>query len=227
MVDRSLVNLDGGERRADLMVEPAPAMRGSVGFALLALLCCGGAHDRLRDEIPPDPLPRAFQGVSWTTSPAELRSSFPTTDVSETAWTCLDGTKCVTWGTTVSEWPAFGPALVELSGRVGESARLITVYAVEPREACRDRAKGARPKDCLDEPGPALDGVFERMRKVLEAQLGRGERVRSYSSGAAHGFRPDPREHAVRWKRRGYAIELSLGANEDGWGVEVQAFRGW
>lgn len=206
---------------------PRSSNGGSLGFLFLAAICCSGAAAQAEDGLPTDPLPRPFRGVTWTTTSAELKSSFSTEDVFETSWTCRDGSRCVTWGTTVAGWPAFGHAQVELSARVGESARLISITAVDPREACRPEATSPRPKGCLDEPGPAMDAAFERMRRLLEAQLGRGERLRSYSSGTAHGYPRDPRERAVRWQRRGYAIELRLGADEFGWSVEIQAFRGW
>lgn len=182
----------------------------SLRVSLVVLIFCAWSRSAAQDSVPTDPLPPVFRGITWTTTPTDLKSLFSTTDVYETTWECLDGSRCVTWGTTAPGWMAFGRALVELSARVGQTARLITVYA-----------------DSLDEPGPAMDAAFARMKKVLEAQLGKGKSIPSYSSGTAHGFKRDPRERAVRWKRRGYVIELQLGADEGGWNVTVQAFRGW
>jgi hypothetical protein len=189
------------------------------------LLCCAGAPRRPADALPGEPLPAVFRGVSWTTTAAELPSLLASAHPFDPVdWTCEDGSRCVTWGATAGGWPAFGHAQVELSGRGGESARLVTVRAVDPRDGCRDGSEAPRPKDCVDAPGPAMDRAFGRMRKLLEAQLGPGKRVRLEPGD---GPPPEPGERSITWRRPGYELSLHVFHGDDGWYLEVQAFRGW
>jgi hypothetical protein len=207
--------------------------RAVVPLATSLLLCCAGAAKPASDAVAEEPLPRVFRGVTWTTTADELKALLPSAKLFDpTDWSCEDGSRCVTWGATASGWPAFGHAQVELSGRAGERAGLVTVRAVDPRDGCRDGSEAPRPKDCVDEPGPAMDAAFARMRKALEAQLGPGRRERldpSLESGPSAGT-PAQRaanERSVRWKRRGYDVTLHVFAGEDGWYLEVQASREW
>ena len=205
---------------------------GVVSLALLLVGTAGCACvGRAKDVVPAEPLPRMFRDVTWTTSPAELRRLLSVADVHETEWECADGSRCVSIMATADGWPAFGHAMITLSGPVGRSARLVTLTAVDPREGCRPEAEASsRPRDCVDHPGPAMEAAFERMRKALEAELGRGQREPlDPQEGQSVGTTAEraANERSLRWKRGGYEVALHVFAGDYEWNLEVQAFRGW
>jgi len=177
---------------------------------------------------PPSLFPSDIPPLTWATSEADLRRACPSATVESSVVPGPDG-RSIRYISAEPIQTRFGPLLIQVLKPIGDGpATSIMVTGSELRPECRletTSAADAAARRCRNAYGAALVELFESFKAALTREYGAAERVAA-GSGAAHGYAPDTRERTIQWRRPAHRLVLSLGREEFGWTVQMDAISG-
>ncbi|WP_342380069.1 hypothetical protein NVS55_10920 [Myxococcus stipitatus] len=197
-----------------------------VWLSVLTVFCACRSAPRLGEAgAAGEPLPEFFGPVTWASTEAELRTSFPDAQVDHRDFgSQVPGTLGVL-KLEGARLPPFGAARVRLLRRGGVPTGVLVIESIDnAAQTCPEAPEEFA--DCAKRLERRRHDVFEALAGPLRSRYGPPSVDAHFGSDEAEG--QDPRQFSLSWKRPGYTLELGTGMEPSGhaeWTVRLVAIR--